>query len=359
VTLYALILAGGSGTRLWPRSRSKQPKQFLDLTGDHTMLQEAALRLDPLVPLERIFVATNRQYTGVVTEQLPGVPPEQILGEPQGKGTAAAIGLAAVHLRRLDPDAVMSVFTADHLIANRELLRRAVAAAVEVARLGWLVTLGIKPTYAERGYGYIKQGEQLPRADGLEVHVVERFEEKPSQERAEEFVSSGEYAWNSGMFVWTVQRILGEIERHMPALYASLVEIEQAIGAPDEEERFMSAWSRIEPETIDYGVMEKADHVAVLPVDIGWSDVGSWSAVYDVMPHDESENAVVGEVITIETTGSLIYSPHRIIATVGVEDMIVVDTGDVILICPRSRSQDVRRLVEAVRERGLHRYLDE
>jgi mannose-1-phosphate guanylyltransferase len=254
---------------------------------------------------------------------------------------------------------MMSVFTADHLIANRDMLRRAVAAAAEVAERGWLVTLGIKPTYAEKGYGYIKLGEELPPADGLEVHRVDSFQEKPTQERADEFVRSGDYAWNSGMFVWKVSRILEEFERHMPELYASLVEIEQAAGAPDEEERFLRAWAEIQTQTIDYGIMEKADRVAVLPVDIGWSDVGSWSAVYDVMPHDADENALVGDVITVETTRSLIYSPHRVIATVGLEDMIIVDTGDVLLICPRSRSQDVRRLVEMARERGLERYLEE
>jgi mannose-1-phosphate guanylyltransferase len=359
VTLYALILAGGSGTRLWPRSRNKRPKQFLDLTGDHTMLQEAVLRLDPLVPVERIFVATNRQYMAVVAEQLPGLPPDHILGEPQGKGTAAAIGLAAVHLHRLDPEATMGVFTADHLIADRAMLRRALAAAVEVAERGWLVTLGIKPTYAEKGYGYVKLGDELPPAGGLEVHKVDSFHEKPTQERADEFLRGGGYAWNSGMFVWKVSRILEEFERHMPALYASLMEIEQAIGAPDEEERFLPVWAGIQSQTIDYGVMENAGRVAVLPVDIGWSDVGSWSAVYDAMAHDADENALVGDVITIETTRSLIYSPHRVIATVGLEDMIVVDTGDVLLICPRSRSQDVRRLVEMAREQGLERYLDE
>src|SRR5215212_9668469 len=253
MSIYALIMAGGSGTRLWPRSRGRQPKQFLDLTGDLTMLQEAQARLLPLVPPERVFVATNVDYVEVAARQLADVPAANILGEPRGRGTAAAIGLAAVHLRKRDPEAIMAVLTADHLILEQEQFRRALGAASEVAKGGWLVTLGIRPEYPETGYGYIERGAPLPPANGFEAYQVARFIEKPDLARAEEFVRSGNYTWNSGMFVWKVERILEEMERHMPALYGALEEIERSLDTPEAGATLHRVWAGIPNETIDYG----------------------------------------------------------------------------------------------------------
>ena len=343
--LYALIMAGGSGTRLWPRSRPQHPKQFLDITGDLTMLQEAQVRLVPLIPPERVWVATNQGYVDIVKRQLPAVPVANILGEPAGRGTAAAIGLAAIHLHRREPGAVMAVLTADHLIKDTQMFRSALAAARQVAQDGWLVTLGIRPTYPETGYGYIQRGEPLRSVDGIEAYQVARFAEKPDRATAEQFLGTGDYAWNSGMFIWQVERILSEMQQHMPELYAGLTEIERGLGTAEAEHILARVWPDLPNETIDYGIMEKADRVAVLPVEIGWNDVGSWAAVYDVLPHDEHDNAVVGRHLTTGTRGSLVYAPKRLVATFGLEDMIVVDTEDVLLIGPRSQSQDVKDLV--------------
>jgi mannose-1-phosphate guanylyltransferase len=344
MTLYALIMAGGSGTRMWPRSTPAYPKQFLKLTGELTMLQEAQARLMPLVSAEQVLVATNREYVPIVAQQLPAVPQQNILGEPAGRGTAAAIGLAAIHLRRRDPEAIMAVVTADHLIRNTERFRDVLAAAAEVAKQGQLVTLGIHPTYPETGYGYIQRGSALPSVNNFDMYQVARFAEKPDRTRAEQYVLRGDYAWNSGMFVWSVARILAEIETHMPELYTGLQAIEHVLDLPDAEQSLTSIWSHLPTQTIDYGVMEKATDVAVIPVEIGWSDVGSWAAVYDVLPHDEQENAVVGMHISPDSKRNLIYSPDRVVATIGLEDMIVVDTPEVVLICPRDRAQDVRLL---------------
>jgi mannose-1-phosphate guanylyltransferase len=323
------------------------------------LLQEAQDRLLPLIPAERILVATNREHLAEVARELPDVPAENILGEPEGRGTAAAIGLAAIHLQRRDPSATMVVVTADHLIAKRDVFRAALTAAAEVASAGWLVTLGIEPSYPETGYGYVERGQALPGVAQLPTYRVARFVEKPSRERAEMFVQAGTYSWNSGMFIWQVSRILEEMQRHMPALFAGLTAIGQSLDAPDAAEAFPRLWSTLPKETIDYGIMEKADRVAVLPVDIGWSDVGSWAAVYDVLPHDENGNAVVGPHLGVDTKATLIHNPDgkRLIATIGLDDVIVVDAGDVVLICPRSRAQDVRKLVALLQEGKQSEYL--
>ncbi len=355
--LFALIMAGGSGTRLWPRSRTAQPKQFIDLLGTSTMLQEAYDRLLPLIPQERILVATNRDQVEFAVSQLPALPPANILAEPVGRDTSAAIGYAAITLRRRDPNAIMAVVTADHLIKNQDVFRDVLVAAAEIATDGWLVTIGIDPTYPETGYGYVERGRELPPVNGRAVYRVARFVEKPNRERAEEYVRRGTFSWNSGMFVWRVDRILEEIGLHLPELRNGLEEIAASFGTPEEEDTLARLWPHLPKRSIDFGVMEQASRVAVLPADIGWSDVGSWSAVFDVSPRDANGNVVVGNILAIETTGSLIYSPDRMIATVGVEDLIVVDAGDVLLICPRSRSQDVKRIVAMLQERGETRHL--
>jgi len=344
--LYAVILAGGSGTRLWPRSREEMPKQFLNILGERTMLQEAVERILPLIPLERVFAITNREYAGIVAKQVPDLPASNIIGEIAGRGTAPAIGLAAVTLRRMDPSSIMAVLTADHLIANPGRLREAIGVAASVAERGYLVTLGIRAAYPETGYGYIQLGDVVDMIAGFQVHAVQRFAEKPDLETAQQFVDSGQYVWNSGMFIWRVSDILAELKRWMPVLYNQLEEIAGGLGAPEEQRLLERVWPQIEKQTIDYGVMERAQRVAVIPVDLGWSDIGSWAALLDVLPTDTDGNVVSGEHVLIDTKHTLVYSPGRLIAAIGLEEMVIVDTGDVTLICPKDRAQDVRLAVD-------------
>lgn len=357
--LYAVILAGGGGTRLWPRSRKAHPKQFLDLTGDGTMLQEAYTRIAPLIPAERVLVITNESYVDLVCEQAPALPRANVIGEPVGRGTAPAIGLAAALLRQRDPNAIMAILTADHLIGRKETFRRAIAAAAQVAATpGRLVTLGITPAYPETGYGYVERGPELVTLDGMTVYRVLRFTEKPNHETAARFVESGHFSWNSGMFIWRADSILDEIARQMPELSAQLAVIAASLGRPDEQAAFAQVWMQIRSETIDFGVMEGALDTVVLPVDIGWNDVGSWAALADELPANEQGNVVQGPHILFDTHDSFIFSEHRLIATIGLRHMIVVDTADALLICPRERAQEVKKITELLIERGMTAYLE-
>ena len=355
--MYALIMAGGSGTRLWPRSRGSHPKQLLGLLSERTMLQEACYRLAPLVSDEKIFVATSEAYTDVVRQQIPQVPAGNIIGELEGHGTAPCIGLSALHLRRLEPEAVMAVLTADHYIERADELRRALGAAAQVAEKGRLVTLGIKPNRPATGYGYIHRSEKLGEVSGLDVYRVEKFTEKPDLATAQAFVESGRYYWNSGMFIWKVSTILREFEKLMPQFYAQLMEIDAALGTAEERAVLERVWPQVENETIDYGIMERADDVAVIPVDIGWSDVGDWTALSELLPADAEGNVVVGQHIGLDTTGCLIHGARRLVTTIGLEDMIIVDTEDALLVCPRERAQEVRDLVRKLRESSREEYL--
>ena len=348
MSLYALIMAGGVGSRLWPRSRARTPKQFLALVSERTMVQETQQRLQPLVTPQRTLIATGQDFVSLVAEQLPDVPRGNVFGEPAGRGTAAAAGLAALRLLREDPEAVMAVLPADHLIQRPEVFRDLLAAGTEVARRGWLVTLGIEPTYPETGYGYIERGDLLGQVRGFDAYRVARFAEKPDLPTAERFLELGTHSWNSGMFIWTAGRLVEELSRHLPDLYAGLLEIDAALAA-DPAADVAERWCRLPDVTIDYGIMERAERIAVLPAAIGWSDVGSWAAVYDVATQDRAGNAVFGRHVSPDTTGTLIVS-RRLVATMGLEDMIVVDTDDVLLICPRSRAQDVKQLVALVQE---------
>lgn len=356
---YAVILAGGGGTRLWPRSRRSRPKQFLDLAGEETMLQAAYARIAPILPPERVLVITNVEYTETVQQQLPALPAHNIVGEPAGRGTAPAIGLAAILLQRRDPAAIMAVLTADHLISRQETFRRVLLATARVAATPRrLVTLSITPTFAETGYGYVERGEEVDRVHGFVAYRVQRFTEKPNRQTAERFVASGRYAWNSGMFIWHIDSILDEMARQMPTLRAHLATIAAALGTPDEAAVFAAVWPQIRAETIDFGIMEGARDVVTLPVDIGWNDVGSWAALADELPANEEGNVVHGPHVLIDTHDSFIFSDGRLIATIGLDNMIVVDTRDALLICPRSRAQDVKKVTEALKERGLNAYLE-
>jgi len=357
VEMFALIMAGGSGTRLWPRSRKTQPKQLLDLGSGRTMFQEACDRVGPLFGDGGIFVVASGEYVPMMRQQVPAIPAANYIVEPSGRGTAPCIGLAALYLRRADPEGVMCVLTADHYIEKVERFRQVLGAAAHVAEDGHLVTLGITPGFPSTGFGYVQRGSSLGMVNDFEVFRVEKFTEKPDADTARRFCESGMYSWNSGMFVWRVSVILREFERLMPVLYAQLMEIDAAIGTPAERAVLERVWPRVEKQTIDYGIMERATDVAVIPVDIGWSDVGSWATLLDILPADEDGNVVNGQHLGVDTHGCLIYSPDRLVATLGLEGMIVVDAGDVLLVCPRQRAQDVRELVKRLQEGGGEEYL--
>jgi mannose-1-phosphate guanylyltransferase len=358
--LVVVILAGGSGTRLWPRSRQALPKQFLDLTGQGTMLQETFHRLTPLVPAERIFIVTNAGYVDLARQQVPELPPDHVVGEPVPRGTAAAVGLGAIHAGQLRPDAIMASVHADHLILKPAHLRAALEAAAEVADRGHLVTLGIRPTFAHTGLGYIEHGESLPEAGDHAVFRVARFVEKPDLATARRFVADGHHSWNSGLFTWRVDRIMAEFAQHMPELNAGLEEIAGALGSPAAGGALEQVFPTLPNQTIDYGILERAEDIAVVPVDIGWTDIGSWATLLEVLDGDHDGNVVRGRgsAVAVDTRDSLIYTTaDRLIATVGIKDMVIVDTEDAILICPKDRAQDVRKIVEELKASGRAAYL--
>jgi mannose-1-phosphate guanylyltransferase len=312
------------------------------------MIQGTVDRILPIVPLENVFVATNQDYGQIIKEMIPEFKPENIIAEPSGKNTAPCIGLAALHMHRLDPQAVMASLHADHFIADEEGFRQALLAAEEVARQGYLVTLGVTPNKPETGYGYIKRAGKIGDYNDHTVYEVDQFLEKPDLATAQRFLDSGEYYWNSGIFIWQLSTLLTSFENCMPEFYQQLGQLGQAIETGTSIEPI---WQQITSQSIDVGIMERAEKVAVVPLDVGWNDVGSWAAIHDINEADESGNVVFGtEHLGLDTNGSLIQGQKRLIVTIGLEDVVIVDSGDALLVCAKDRVQDIKEVVNWLKE---------
>lgn len=354
--ITALIMAGGRGERFWPRSRRQQPKQFLSLTGDgKTMIQQAVERILPIVALEDIYIVTNRDYKELVTEQIPGLPVENILCEPMGKNTAPCIGLGAVHILSKEEDAVMVVLPSDHLIKYNRMFLDVLKTASQIAKEAEnLVTIGITPDYPETGYGYIKFNSQNSIGS---AYAVDRFVEKPNLETAKEYIASEEYLWNSGMFVWKASTIMKNLENYLPELFQGLIQIKNAIGTSDYLEVLEKEYSNFLSESIDYGIMEQAQHIYIVPGTFGWDDVGSWLAVERIRKSNEYGNVVSGNSITIDTKDCIIECSEKLIATVGLEGLIIVDSEDATLICNKKNSNDIKKVLDNLKICNRSKYL--
>ncbi|MDI6734654.1 MAG: mannose-1-phosphate guanylyltransferase [bacterium] len=340
--LYGVILAGGFGDRFWPKSQPDTPKQLLSITGKKTLLEETLDRIAPLIPKERILIVTNKNIGDKILSMVNILNKDNILVEPGRKNTAPAIALAALYLRKKDKDASFVVLPADHFIPDKEEFLKVLSLAYELAQEKEnLITFGIKPTRPETGYGYIETNQKVATKDGIPVYEVRSFKEKPSLDTAREFIARGGYFWNSGIFIWHVQAILDAFSKFMPQLYSGLMKIQDYQDAELEE-----FYQKVENISIDFGVMEKAKNILMLEGDFTWDDVGSWKALERIYPKDENNNVVLGEHIGIDTQNCIVRGDKKLIATLGISDLIIVDSDEAILICARERAEEVKRIVE-------------
>lgn len=349
----AVIMAGGRGERFWPKSRNSCPKQFLSLTKDgETMIQKTIKRLSDIVEKEDIYIVTNAMYISLVKEQIPDIPEENILAEPCARNTAPCIALAGAVISRKYDDAVMLVLPSDHLISYERLYKKTLRKAISTAVDGKnLVTIGITPTYPETGYGYINfSSETSPVND--DAYKVERFVEKPNLETAKEYLASGKYLWNSGMFVWKVSSVMDNLKNLMPDIYEGALKIGQAYGTPDFESVLEREFTAFRSESIDFGIMEKADDIYTISGSFGWDDVGNWLAVERINETDGNKNYIEGNVISVNSERATICGGKRLIAAVGVEDLIIVDTDDAVLVCSKNNTQDVKKVIAELKEQG-------
>jgi len=365
LTMHAVILAGGRGTRFWPRSRTRTPKQLLNIVGKETMLEQTVARLRPLIPAERIWTVTNTEQAAAVRKQVPAAARKRVLIEPKGLNTAVAIGLAAIHARHVaQGDALLAVLPADHYIAQPQKYREIVTAALDVARQpGRMVVLGIPPTRPETGFGYIERMGDPIAAKGFPVFAVKRFTEKPALPFAVEYVASGKYHWNAGMFFWRASTFLENLKSFLPKTHAALEELSALIGKRNYASQLRAMYQKLQSISVDYAVLEPATRVEgpprvfVIPAEIGWSDIGSWAAVYELLAKKNGENVLAGAGHTLDAEGNFLWAPSKFVAVIGVRDLVVVETPDALLICPRDRAQEVAKIVKDLEQQKLSKLL--
>lgn len=355
MTIYAVIMAGGVGSRFWPRSRESSPKQLLKIFGERTMIQNTVNRLDGLVPPEKIFIITNKLHSEEIKKQLPEIPAENIIEEPFGRNTAACVGLASLLIQAKDPEAVTVVLPADHIIKENDVFIDTLKNAAEFANESrGLVTIGIPPSRPETGYGYIQIDDKKVKEN---IDKVLTFAEKPNYSTAVRFLESGDFLWNSGMFIWRVDVILEEINTYMKDLNYELNNLKPHCFKATFDDALLKSYGQLRSVSIDYGIMEKSKKVFLIKGLFSWSDVGSWEEVYQLTQKNENGNALVGQVFTEMTTDSFVYSPEKFTAVIGLENVIVINTEDALLVCRRDQSQDVKKVVDYLKHSKLNNYL--
>ncbi|UUZ83046.1 mannose-1-phosphate guanylyltransferase [Paenibacillus sp. P26] len=358
MTITAVIMAGGKGERFWPKSRTHLPKQFLNISGNKSMIQQTIARLEKLIDIKQIFIVTNELYAELIRAQIPHLPHDNIIIEPIGRNTAPCVGLASVIIEEKFPDSTMVVLPSDHIIENEEGFIQILKTAVEVAQEdSHLVTLGIQPTYPETGYGYIESTNHINVVNGLDVHKVNKFVEKPDSETANKYLSAGNFFWNSGIFIWKTATIRKYIKELMPDMNDVLESMKAGFKTDKRSEVIKSEFHKMPDQSIDYGIMEKVDSIYVIPCIFGWDDVGSWTALDRINDRDENGNVIKGNILNIDTKRCIIESNGKLIATLGIEDLIIVDTEDVTLICTKDKAQEVKLLLKELRTQKLEQYL--
>jgi len=363
--VYVAIMAGGGGTRFWPWSREERPKQILPIVSNRSMIWETVDRLRPFIPPEKIFIVTSRSQAEDLHREVPQLPKSNLLLEPVGRNTAPCLCLAALHIQKKNPQAVMVALPADHFIADRPGFLRTLRAAVKFAAdQDFLITLGVRPTEPETGYGYIQKGETLGMIEGMPVFRAKAFREKPTLPKARVYLRKGDYFWNSGMFVWQAGVFLEAAKKFLPRLYGEMKPLQNSLGTSRERKALEKIYARAQSESVDYGIMEKADNVALIEAQFSWNDVGSWAALGKIWPKDSKGNALTGgtrlgreKILAIDSSDCLIRAEEKLIAVIGLKDMIVVESGNAFLVCPRERAQEVRGILQELKDRGWKEYL--
>jgi len=363
--VYAVIMAGGGGTRFWPWSRAARPKQILPIVSNRSMIWETVDRLRPFIAPEKILIVTARSQAETLYRDVPQIPESNLLLEPAGRNTAPCLCLAALHIQKKSSQAVMVALPADHFISDRRGFLRTLRTAVRFAATqNVLITLGVRPSEPETGYGYIQKGETLGMAQGIPVFRAKAFREKPSLPKARVYLRRGDYFWNSGIFVWQAGVFLEAVKKFLPRLYKEMMPLKKSLGTPQERRALEKIYARAQSVSVDYGIMEKADNVALLEAQFSWNDVGSWAALGKIWPKDGKGNVISRDpiparrkILAIDSAGCLIRGEEKLIAVIGLKDTIVVESGNAFLVCPRERAQEVRRVLQELKQRGWKEYL--